>query len=419
LEAELGLIVLLLGISAFFSGSEVAFLAVSDTRLHYLSKQGSRLAQVLAFLRRHRSWVLSTVLIAITASNYSAERLATRLANEHIAGAFGPIVAYITITIIVLIFCEITPIQYAARHRETVGLQASIPIAVLATVLAPIVFILTSLTRALLFLSGARHETISPPVTEDQLKTMIEQGQRQGTVPGSQQRMLYGALDFGDQTVAQVMTPRPDIAWVEQDETLQQALEIATSAGFSRLPVCTKDPDNVVGIIYVKDILPYLRTGEMDKPVRRVARASFFVPESLPANVLLQQLQSRRGSIAVVKDEFGGTAGVVTVEDLLEEIVGEITDEYDIEEPEIEQVRNDELVCDARISLHLLANYVREDLPESDYDSLGGFILDLAGHIPSAGEQVSWGKLTFHVEQAADNRIEKVRVVQDRPEANE
>ena len=417
MEAEFGLIVLLLGISAFFSGSEVAFLAVSDTRLHYLAKQGSKLARLLAWLRSHRAWVLSTVLIAITASNYSAERLAIHVATKGIGSVWGPLAAYIAITIIVLIFCEITPIQYAARHREAVGLRASIPIVVLATVLAPIVFILTGLSRGVLFLAGVRRDTISPPVTEDQLKAMIEQGQREGTVPSPQQRMLYGALDFGDQTVAQVMTPRPDIVWVERDEILQRALEIATSAGFSRLPVCQEDLDNVVGIIYIKDILPYLRTGEMDKSVRQVARASFFVPESLPANILLQQLQSRRGSIAVVKDEFGGTAGVVTVEDLLEEIVGEITDEYDVEEPEIEQLSEDELFCDARISLHLLANYVQEDLPESDYDSLGGFILDLAGHIPSAGEQVSWGKLTFRIEQTANNRIEKVRVVHSRPEA--
>jgi len=413
LEAELGLIVLLLGISAFFSGSEVAFLAVSDTRLHYLS------ARLLVWLRGHRSWVLSTVLIAITASNYSAERLATRGATQSIGSVWGPLVAYIVITIIVVIFCEITPVQYAARHREAVGLRASIPIVVLATVLAPVVFILTGLTRAVLLLAGVRPDTISPPVTEDQLKTMIEQGQRQGTVPSPQQRMLYGALDFGDQTVAQVMTPRPDIVWVGRDEALQQALEIATSIGFSRLPVCQGDPDDVVGIIYIKDILPYLRTGEMDKSVRQVARAPFFVPESLPANILLQQLQSRRGSIAVVKDEFGGTAGVVTVEDLLEEIVGEITDEYDVEEPEIEQLPDDELICDAGISLHLLANYVRQDLPETDYDSLAGLILDLAGHIPSTGEQVSWGNLTFYIEQATDNRIEKVRIVQAISKADE
>ncbi len=419
MEAELGLIVILLGISAFFSGSEVAFLAVSDTRLHYLTTQGSRLGRLLVWLRAHRSWVLSTVLIAITASNYSAEWLATRVATQSIGSLWGPLTAYIVITIIVVIFCEITPIQYAARHREAVGLRASIPIVVLATVLAPIALILTGVTRGVLFLAGIRRDTISTPVTEDQLKTMIEQGQRQGTVPSPQQRMLYGALDFGDQTVAQVMTPRPDIVWVGRDETLQRALEIATSAGFSRLPVCQSDSDDVVGIIYIKDILPYLRTGEMDKSVRQVARAPFFVPESLPANILLQQLQSRHGSIAVVKDEFGGTAGVVTVEDLLEEIVGEITDEYDVEEPEIEQLPDDQLLCDARISLHLLANYVREDLPESDYDSLGGFILDLAGHIPSTGEQVSWGKLTFCIEQATDNRIEKVRIFQTISKASE
>lgn len=411
MEAELGLIVLLLCISAFFSGSEVAFLATRDTRLRYLTNQGSWLARLLAFLRGRRAGVLSTILIAITASNYSAERLATGLAGERIGPAFGPVVAYLTITAVVVIFCEVAPIQYAVRHTETVGLRASVPIAMLATVLAPVVFIATTITRGLLFVAGLRPETVTPLVTEDQLKAMIEQGEQEGDVPADQQRMLYGALDFGDQTVAQVMTPRPDIVWVEPDAPLQEALKLSTVNGFSRLPVCAEDPDDVIGIIYVKDILPYLHTEEIDKPVRLVARAPFFVPETLPANVLLHQLQSRRGSIAVVKDEFGGTAGVVTMEDLLEEIVGEIADEYDTEEPEIERLGDKELICDARVSLHLLANYVLAELPEDDYDSLGGFIMDLAGHIPTSGEQVSWGDLKLVVEETVGNRVTKVRVV--------
>ncbi len=419
MEPELGLILLLLGTSAFFSGSEVAFLAVGDARLRYLTEKGSRLAQLLLFMRGHRAWVLSTVLIAITVSNYTAERLATTLAVKWIDPTVGPIVAYVSVIVIVLIFCEVTPIQYAVRHSESMATRAALPIAIFATLLAPVIFVLSTIARGLLLLGGVRRDAAPAPVTEDQLKAMIEQGEQEGTVPAGQQRMLYGALDFGDQTVAQVMTPRPDIVWVGSQCTLQEALETGTTEGFSRLPVCKGDLDDVIGVIHIKDVLPYLRTGEMDKSVRRVARAPMFVPESLPANVLLQRLQRKHRTIAIVKDEFGGTAGLVTVEDLLEEIVGEITDEYDIEEPEIQAVGEGELLCDARISLHLLDNYVLPELPETEYDSLGGLVLDIAGHIPAQGEQVSWGSVIFVVEETAGNRIEKVRVIQQPPQASE
>lgn len=419
MEANLGLILLLLGISAFFSGSEVAFLAVGDTRLRYLSEEGSRLARLLIFLRQHRTWVLSTVLIAITASNYTAERLATQLSIDYISPTIGPIIACVAITTVVLIFCEVTPIQYAARHSETMAIRAAGPITIFAVLLAPVILVLTTIVRGLLFVVGCRRQAILPPVTEDQLKAMIEQGEQQGVVPAVQRRMLYGALDFGDQTVAQVMKPRPDIVWVDLDSTLQRVLEVGTQAGFSRLPVAEEDLDDVVGIIHLKDILPYLRKGEMDKPVRLVTRAAMFVPESLPANVLLRQLQANHRTIAIAKDEFGGTAGLVTVEDLLEEIVGEISDEYDSEQPPIQPQSEREFLCDARISLHLLANYVLEELPETEYDSLGGLILDIAGYIPTEGDQVSWRSLEFTIEQISDNRIEQVRVVQQPPGSNE
>ena len=419
MEADLGLILLLLGVSAFFSGSEVAFLAVGDARLRYLTEKGWRLARLLLFLRGHRTWVLSTVLIAITVSNYTAERLATTLAVKYIDPTIGPIIAYVSVIVIVLIFCEVTPIQYAIRHTEPMAARAAVPIAIFATVLAPVIFVLTTIARGLLFVAGVRPDSATAPVTEDQLKAMIEQGEQEGTVPAVQRRMLYGALDFGDQTVAQVMTPRPDIVWVDAEDSLQEALATGSTEGFSRLPVCEDDLDDVVGIIHLKDILPYLRKGEMDKPVRRVARAPMFVPESLPANVLLRQLQANHRTIAIVKDEFGGTAGLVTVEDLLEEIVGEITDEYDVAELEIEAVGEHELLCDARISLHLLATYVLEELPETEYDSLGGLILDIAGHIPTEGEQLSWGRLILVVEETAGNRIEKVRVIQQTHETND
>jgi CBS domain containing-hemolysin-like protein len=224
--------------------------------------------------------------------------------------------------------------------------------------------------------------------------------------------MLHGALDFGDQTAAQVMRPRPDMKCVEETATIGEALLFAMENKHSRVPVYADDKDHITGILYVKDVLPYVRLDEMDKSVRLVARPPHFVPESLPADELLRQLRVGRRTMAIVYDEFGGTAGLVTIEDLLEEIVGDIQDEYDIEQPEI--VKTEEcLLCDAAIGLHELDNLVGESLPTEEYDSLGGVVLAAAGHrIPREGETFEWGALELTVEQMDGRRISRVSIVE-------
>jgi len=414
---QLVLILGLLAVSAFFSGSEVAFLAVGYTRLRQLSDEGRRLAILLLLLRRYRGWVLSTVLIAITASNYLAERTATELSIQYMGPAAGPIIAFVVVTLIILIFCEIIPIQYGSRYAEAHSLRTAVPISLFALLLAPVVAVATTISRGLLYLAGVRAPAAVPVVTEDHLKAMIQQSEQQGTVPAGQPRMLYGVLDFGDQTVAQVMTPRPDTVGVEAHQGIQEALELGLEHNYSRLPVYEQSIDNVIGVIYLKDLLPYMRRYDMDHPVRRVARAPLYVPESLPANLLLRRLQRHQQMMAIVKDEYGGTAGIVTVEDLLEEIVGEIQDEYDVEEPEIVPLGGGEFLCDAGLSLLLLDNFVYEELPVDEYDSLGGLVLELAGDIPEVGESFSWGNLELVVEEAEGPRLEKLRVIERKSSA--
>ncbi len=405
-------ILVLLGVSGFFSGSEVAFLAVGYTRLRQLSDEGRRLARLLVFLRRHRTWVLSTVLIAITGANYLAERTATELSIHYWGSATGPIIAFVVMTFVILIFCEITPIQYGSRHSETHSLRTAIPIGVAALLLAPVVAISTAISRGLLYLVGVRGHSGRSVVTEEHLKAMIQQSEQQGAVPAGQRRMLYGVLDFGDQTVAQVMTPRPDVVAVTVDQTMGEALKLGLEHKNSRLPVYEESIDDVVGVLYLKDLLPYIRREEMDQPVERAARPPFYVPESLPANLLLGQLRSNQQMMAIVKDEYGGTAGVVTVEDLLEAIVGEIQDEYDVEEPEVIPLGPGELLCEAGLSLQQLAHYVNEQLPTDEYDSLGGLVLDLSGDIPEAGQSFCWRRLELVVESMDGPRLEKIRVVE-------
>jgi putative hemolysin len=309
--------------------------------------------------------------------------------------------------------------QYAAARRPEAAARLTAPfLAGLVIVLSPLALALTALSHLVLMLLGVRSRDLRPPLTEEELRAMVAESEEQGTLPEPQRRMLYGVLDFADQTTAQVMTPRPDIVSVQADVPLREALAVALKHKFRRLPVYGENDDDIIGVLYLKDILPYLRTGDLDKPARVAARAAFFVPESLPAKDLLHQMQQGRQTIAIVRDEFGGTAGLVTVEDLLEEIVGDIRDEYDTgEEPEIVVLSENELLCDGQISLHRLTNLLQQPLPDEDYDSLAGFVLDLAGRIPRQGEQFSWHQLVFIVERVSGNRLRRIRVLrQDSPD---
>ncbi|MGD9497004.1 MAG: hemolysin family protein [Armatimonadota bacterium] len=412
---EAALLVVLVVLAAFFAGSEVAFLGVPRTWVRERAESGSRLGRILLALQEHRGTVLATMLVSITGSYYVAEHIATVLSLDafapRVGAAIASAIALVGMTVVVLIFAEATPMQFAARNTRTVALYSAPVVSAFTILLYPVVALLGLLVRGLMYLTGMGGHGMLPSVTEEQLKAMIEEGQSQGALAQGTGRMLHGALDFGDQTAAQVMTPRPDMICVDKSATVAQALLTALEAKHSRLPVIAGDKDHVIGILYVKDLLPYVRLGEMDKPVRVVARPPHFVPESLPADELLRQLRVGRRTMAIVYDEFGGTAGLVTVEDLLEEIVGDIQDEYDIETPEI--VRTDScIMCDATIGLHELDNLVAESLPTEEYDSLGGMVLALAGRIPHVGESFQWGSLTLTVEEMDGPRISRIRVTE-------
>jgi putative hemolysin len=407
------LIVVLLFVSAFFSASEVGFLAVGPTRVRELRDRGVRAAVVLSVLLSRRALILSTILTGITASNYTAERLAVSVAAT-IHPTLGPVIAALAMTAIVLVFCEVLPIQRASRDPERVALLGAAPIGLCALLLSPLVAAMAAISRLLLLLLGVRARTVLPSVTEEHLRAMIEQGEEEGAIAPTERRMLRGVLEFGDHTVAQVMTPRSDMVCIEEGQALSEALALGLERRHSRLPVFRATPDDIVGILHLKDLLPYALDGSLDRSVSSVARPAYHVPESLLADDLLAQLQQERQMMAIVRDEFGGTAGLVTVEDLLEEIVGDIRDEYDdTEEPEIVPEAPGKLLCSARVSLHELeAHLAHTELPTEEYESLGGLVLDLAGRIPQAGEVFSYKSLTLTVERTTRRRLETVRVVE-------
>lgn len=409
-QGDLARIVLLLLASAFFSGSEAAFLALSRTRVRQLRERGVFGASLLSLQHRHRGIVLTVVILGITLCNYTAERVATLLSVGQFGPHLGPVLAVVIMTVVMIVFAEVIPIQIGAAAPERLARFAAFVIAPVTILLLPLVLALSYFSRGLLYLVGVRAGSMLPGVSEEHLKAMIEQSEEQGVVNAGERRMMHGVLDFGERTVAQVMVPRPDMVAVEATQTLAEALRLGLQEHHSRLPVYEDSPDNIIGILHLKDLLPYVINGELDGQVRRVARHAHHVPEYLAADDLLRQLQSKRAMLAVVKDEYGGTAGLVTVEDLLEEIVGEISDEYDVEEPEIVVSDNGELLCEARVGLHQLEAYFPGELPTDDYDSLGGLVLELAGRVPAQGEAFAWRGMTLTVEAVTGPRLEKIRV---------
>lgn len=412
---EAALLVGLLLLAVFFAGAEVAFLAVPHSWVRQQADSGSRLGRLLLALQERRSFVLATLLIGITGSYYWAEHIAVKMSIELWGTVLGPALAAAValgiITVVVQVFGEAIPMQFALRNTRRFASFSSPVLGFFFVIFYPVVALLGLIVRGILYLVGLGGHGILPTITEQQLKAMIEEGQSQGALAAPTGRMLHGALDFGDQTAAQIMTPRPDMICVEETTAISEALMVALEGKHSRIPVYAGNRDNITGILFVKDALPYVRLREMSTPVRVIARPAHFVPESLPADEILRQLRAGRRSMAMVYDEYGGTAGLVTIEDLLEEIVGDIQDEYDVEQPEI--VRTDEcFLCDGAVGLHELDNLVGETLPTEEFDSLAGVVLAAAGRLPEEGESFQWGALTLTVERMDGRRISRIRIVE-------
>ncbi len=396
--------------SALFSASEAGLLGASLARVRRLVEQGDWRARLVAAMLRRRGAVLAVVLLGITASNYTAERLAIEMAIK-IDPVLGPTLAAILMTLIVLVFCEVIPIHIGARAPEDTALRASPFIALVSVVLAPVVLSLWLASRGVLWLMGMRPGSEGLQVSAQQIRAIIDAGEAQGVLDEGERLMLHRALGFAHHTAGQVMTPRTEVVAVEVGTTIGEAMRVSLDAGSSRLPVYRERIDDIVGMFYVKDSVPYARANTLDRPVEEVARPALFVPDSLPADDLLRRLQAAGRTVAVVKDEFGGTAGIVTVEDLMEEIVGAIQDEYDVgEKPEIVQVAPGQWLCSGLANPHLVEETTKVDLPDGEWDTLSGVITAQLGRLPEVGETVAMGRLELRVERIHGTRVDTVHV---------
>ncbi|MBQ7758851.1 MAG: HlyC/CorC family transporter [Anaerotignum sp.] len=405
----IGLLIFLVFCSAFFSASETALTSLSKIRLRNMVEENVKNADLIMELLEDPGRLLSSILVGNNLVNNGASALTTALAiqvfNGDTGGGAG--IATIIITIVILIFGEITPKTVAAQKAEKVALIVVKLIAFCVFVFRPIVAVLNVVTGGLIRLFGCNPHERAPLITEAELKTIVNVSHEEGVLELDERTMINNVFDFGDSKAKDVMTPRTDIIAVPLDVTYEEYVRLVQEEGFSRMPVYGEDLDDIVGFLYVKDIF-YLDAEHFS--VEKYMREPLFTYESKPLDELLAELNSSRLAVAIVLDEYGGTAGMITTEDIVEEIVGEIEDEYDDEEEEIEIIKDNEFVVDGSTRLEDFNEMVGTELESEEVDTIAGYILVLLGNFPKQGQEIETEGLRIIVEEMDKNRIEKVHV---------
>jgi putative hemolysin len=431
---DLLVIVLLTLLEAFFVAAEIALVSIRRSRVEQLVEEGSAGARRVRRLLDDPGRFLAVSQLGLTfigffASAFAAVNLATQLTKLLVSAGLDPgtadavslVIVTILLSLFTIIFAELVPKSLALANPERFALALSVPIDFLARVLGPVIKLLTSVTRAIAGLFGASI-TSEANITAEELRLIVERGGEQGVLEAEEEQMINAVIELGDRRLHEVMIPRIAITALPATATLEEAIDKVVDEGHSRVPVFEETIDEVVGILYAKDQLPFLKTSSASRrpPIRELLRTPVFVPESMTIDDLLHEFQRRKVHIAIVLDEYGGTAGLVTIEDLLEEIVGEIQDEYDTEEPMIERLSDDEARVDGRADVDDLADLFDTQLEledEDEYDTVGGLIYHRIGGVPSPGDVIEVDGLSLTVESTDGRRVGKVLVVR-RPEEN-
>jgi len=411
------LFVFLLILSAFFSGSESAYFSLSQGDLRRLreEKDKSRSVKRILHLLERPKRLLTSILIGNTVVNVAAATVAALFATRFIpkggiGSSGGILLEIVVVTVAILIFSEVSPKVFAVRQSLLFARRVSLPLVGVVTVFAPVSFLFEKVTHGLSSFVGIRKEV--PFVNEDELRTLIDVGEEKGALDQAEREMIHSIFEFRDTMVREVMVPRMDMVCVEKNMPIKGVLALVKEKGHSRIPVYDEKVDNIVGILHVKDLLPYMRLKKEVPGLVDLVRKAYFVPESKMIDELLKEFQRERTHMAIVVDEYGGTAGLVTLEDVIEEIVGEIRDEYDKEKPLFHQVDDNTWLVDGRMDIEDLNEALGLEIPAGeDYESLGGFIFSLMGRIPTEKEEVRYQDLRLVVERVKRQRIEKVRVV--------
>ena len=410
LSLRIWLLVALILCSAFFSISETALFAANRVTLRQRRAQGDRRARVAYALLNQAGELLTTLLAGNTMANVGASVVATSIALSLLGRHAAEWIAFLGTTGVLLILAEIAPKTLASRNADRLALVVAGPITSLMRIFIPLVRVLSVVATTLVRPFGGHITPRAPLVTEEQLRFLVEVGEEEGVIEEEEREMIHSIFKFGDTVVREVMRPRVDIAAVPTDATINRALGLMTEQGHSRLPVYEGTIDHVVGVVYIRDLIPALRHGRLDQPVSELRRPAFFVPETKKVDELFKEMQQKKVSMAIVLDEYGGTAGLVTVEDLLEEIVGEIQDEYDLEEKPIQLLDDHTAVVNGRIHVDDVNDLLGTRLPVDEVDTVAGLLYSLFGRVPTQGETIGLPGAELRVEKTLGQRITRVRI---------
>jgi putative hemolysin len=404
---HLSILVILFVFSGFFSGSETALISLDKMRLKYLVQKKRRGAERLEALLDRPDHLLSAILVGNNLVNVAASVFATTLFVE-LYGQRGELMTILILTPLLLIFSEVAPKTYAAQYAEKVSFLVLRPIILFMWLLTPVVWLVTGTSRLLTrFMHG---EEKRPLISEDEIRSIITVGEQTGVVAKEKRRMLHGVIELSRIRVRDVMIPRTEVVGVDIEATFEDILLTMQQAHHSRFPVFEGSLDNVVGVIHSKDILNFLGRPE-EFVLQEIARPPYFVPESKPIEALLQSFRKRRLHLAVVIDEYGGVEGIVTLEDIFEEIFGEIQDEYDDEEVLVRELEPGRFLIDGSASLRTINRRFGLEFSEEHANTLAGLLLRTMGNIPEEGARCEVDGVTLIARKIVDRRIEEIEMI--------
>lgn len=410
------LLVILVGMSAFFSASETALTAFNRGKLKGIAEKSDRTAELLKIWLKRPNEMLTALLIGNNIVNILASSIATTVAIQTYGDSPKAIaIATAGMTLLLLIFGEITPKVVAKAYSTTISGIVINVIYILSRVFYPVSHILMFISKIISRLFGVKIDNIQFLITEEEIKSVVSVGEEEGVIEEEEKKMIHSIFEFTDTTVKEIMIPRTTVFAIEAGKTLNEVWENVISTSYSRIPVYDEKIDNIIGVFYLKDLFNIIKEGKLDIQVKDFIREAYFVPETKPLFEILEEFKKKQIHMAIVIDEYGGTAGIITIEDLIEEIVGDINDEFDIEhDEEIKKVADNKFIVDALLDIEYLNAELCINLPVSeDYDSLGGYIYSILGRVPIEKDSIFNEENTIEIKvlQVDNKRIVKALII--------
>lgn len=427
---QLVLLFVLILVNAFFAMSEIAIISLNDNKIDKMAENGHKKAQKVLRLTQNSSNFLSTIQIGVTLAGFLTSASAAQSFANRLAHVLEPLTEYIPasvvngacvliITLIIsyfsLVIGELAPKRIAMQIPEKVSFAVVGTLLFISKLFKPFVKLLSFSTNCLVRLFGFDPNANAETVTEEEIRMMVDVGEEKGVIEDSQREMINNIFEFDDINAGDIMTHRTDIEAVEVHDSLEEVLEVAMKAGVSRIPVYEEELDNVIGLVFVKDLLPLVgKQLPQQTDLHTLVRPAHFVPETIQCGKLFGEMTEKHIQMAIVVDEYGGTAGLITMEDLLESIVGNIQDEYDNEDEEFSKIDERTYTFDGVTDIEEVSDILKVVIPEGDYDTLGGFVIDLLEYLPTGEETepvtTTYANLTFTVLSVEDRRIGKIKV---------